>query len=154
MKATNLRKRWLHSSLTLSFVVGGMMTFASPTRAQSVLADTVYKVNVTNVSNNQSFPKCFRFDKTGVLKIDNTGDGVYGSRFSKKDTAEWQAVITKNQTAILGISGVATGSDFDDKPSNIAGDVINEKGTVFTFKGNKTAQCTIQQVVGADEFAQ
>jgi len=56
----------------------------------------------------------------------------------------------------MGISGVATGSDFDDKPSNISGDVVNEKDTVFTFKGNKTAQCTIPQALGggADEFAQ
>lgn len=154
MKATNLRNSWLHGSLTLSFVVGGMMIFVSPIRAQSILADTVYKVDVTNVSKNQTFQKCFRFDDTGGLKIDNTGEGKFGSRFSQDESDEWQAVITK--TLIMGISGVVTGSDFDDKPSNISGDAINEKGTVFTFQGEKDSTCPQQTNVDGtvDPFAE
>lgn len=152
MKAINLHNGWLHSSLTLSFVVGGMMIFASPTKAQSVLADTVYKVDLTNVSNNGTFQKCFRFEKLGVLKIDNTGDGRYGSRMSKNSPAEWQAVIPT--APFLGISGVATGSDFDDKPANISGDAINNNGSVFTFKGRKDSQCKTITLDGEDPFAQ
>lgn len=153
MNAMKLHNSLLRNCLTLSFLVGGMMVFATPAKAQlqSTLNNKSFEVNVTDVSDGSQFPLCFNFSTDNILSIDDVGEGPFGPRFSENKTnQQWQSVIARNQNFTLGISGLATRRGL--RSSTISGDIIADDGSVYTFAGRSVNGCSAFTIDDSSNF--